>query len=256
MITRLPGNILHQQATNIFSFSTISQKFWFHQIRKWCLLYDLPHPQILLSAPLTKETFKTTVRKKVISYWEDLLRGEAAPKPSLLSFRPSFMSLISNHPIFTIAGSSPSKVAMASVQAAVMLSGRYRTEALCSHWSKKKRGVCLLSDSCSNTVDDINHILTSCPAFDKTRNNFIKYTENYVKKLPFEFQVLLQQLCSSSNPSFCDFLLDASSQPQVISAVQLHGRLLLHHTFCVTRIWIFVIHRERLKMLGRWNSYG
>ena len=129
------------------------------------------------------------------------------------------------------------------------------TEALCSHWSKNKRGVCLLSDSCSNTVDDINHILTSCPALDETRNNLIKYTKNYVKKLLFECQVLPEQLCSSSNPSFCDFLLDASSQPQVISAVQLHGRLLLHHTFCVTRIWIFVIHRERLKILGRWNSY-
>jgi hypothetical protein len=132
----------------------------------------------------------------VIDYWEDLLRGEAAPKPSLLFFRPSFMSKISTHPIFTTAGSSPPKVAMASVQAA-MLSGWYRTEALCSHWSKNKRGVCLLSDFCSNTMDDINHILTSCP-LDETRNNLIKYTENYLKKLPFEFRVLLQKLCSSS----------------------------------------------------------
>ena len=252
MITRLPGNILHQHATSFFSFSTLSQKSWFHQIRKWCLLYDLPHPQILLSAPLTKETFKSIVRKKVISYWENLLRCEAAPKPSLLSFNPSFMSLVSTHPIFTTAGSSPPKVAMASVQA-VMLSGRYRTEALCSHWSKNKRGVCLLSEACSDTEDDINHILTICPALEETRNNLTRYTENYVRKLPSNFQALLQ-LCSSSNQSFCDFLLDASSQPNVISAVQLHGPLFLQHTFCVTRTWIFVIHRERLKMLGRWNS--
>ena len=250
MITRLPGSILHQHATSIFSFSTISKKSWFLQIRKWCLLYDLPHPQILLSAPpLTKETFKTTVRKKVIGYWENLLRDEAAPKPSLLSFRPCFMSLVSTHPIFTTAGSSPPKVAMATVQA-VMLSGRYRTEALCSHWSKNKQGVCLLSDSCSTTEDDINHILTRCPALDETREDLTKYTENYLKKLPLQVQVLLNKLCSSSNPSFCDFLLDASSQPEVISAVQVHGPLLLHHTFCVTRTWIFVIHRERLKKLG------
>ena len=80
MITRLPGSILHQHATSFFSFSTISKKSWFHQIRKWCLLYDLPRPQVLLSAPpLTKETFKSNVRKKVISYWENLLRGQAAP---------------------------------------------------------------------------------------------------------------------------------------------------------------------------------
>ena len=189
MITRLPGSILHQHAKSFFSFSTISKKSWFVQIRKWCLLYDLPHPRTLLSAPpLTKETFRSSVRKKVISYWENLLRDEAAPKPSLLSFRPSFMYLASIHPIFTTAGSSPPKIAMASVQA-VMLSGRYRTEALCSHWSKNKEGVCLLSDSCSNIVDDINHILTSCPALENTRKNLTMYTENYVKKLPPSFKL-------------------------------------------------------------------
>jgi hypothetical protein len=37
MITRLPGNIVHQHATNIFSFSTISQKSWFHQNQKMVL---------------------------------------------------------------------------------------------------------------------------------------------------------------------------------------------------------------------------
>ena len=217
------------------------------------MLYDLPHPQTLLCAPaLTKETFKSIVRKKVIGYWENLLRVEAATKPSLLSFRPSFMSLASTHPIFTTAGSSPPKVAMASVQA-VMLSGRYKTEALCSHWNKNRSGVCLLSDSCANILDDINHILSRCPALEKTRENLTMYTENYVKTLPSCFQIILQ-FCSPSNTAFWDFLLDASTQPKVISAVQLHGPLFLQHVFCVTRTWVFVIHRERLKMLGRWNS--
>ena len=41
MITRLNGNILHQHASNIFSFSTISPKSWFNQIRRWCLLYTV-----------------------------------------------------------------------------------------------------------------------------------------------------------------------------------------------------------------------
>ena len=70
-----------------------------------------------------------------------------------------------------------------------MLSWRYRTKALCSHWSKNKGGVCLLSDSCSNIWDDINHILTSCPALENTRKNLTMYTENYVKKLPPSFKL-------------------------------------------------------------------
>ena len=132
MVTRLQGSLLNQHASNISSSSTISSKSWFHQIRKWCLLYNLPHPQELLSSPLTKHGFKLLVKKKVISYWETILRAEAQPKPSLEFFKPSFMSLTSSHPMFTTAGSSPAKVAMALVQS-VMLSGRYRTEGLCSH---------------------------------------------------------------------------------------------------------------------------
>ena len=255
MISRLSGSILHQHASNIFSSSTISPKSWFYQIRRWCLLYGLPHPQELLSDPLTKLAFRVLVRKKVISYWEDLLRAEAAPKPSLLFFRPCFMSLASTHPIFTTAGSSPAKVVMASVQA-VMASGRYRTEALCSHWSKNKGGVCLLTDLCSNTIDDIPHIITSCPALENTRNMLSQFTRSYIEKLPQDLAAPLRKLCSPTNLSSSIFLLDASTVPEVISAVQRHGHHLLENIYDITRTWIYVTHRERLKMLGRWNSFS
>ena len=53
MITRLNENILHKHAVNIFTLVTISPKSWFHQIRKWCLLYNLPHPlELLATSPL------------------------------------------------------------------------------------------------------------------------------------------------------------------------------------------------------------
>ena len=122
MITRLQGSLLYQHASNISSYNTISNKSWFHQIRKWCLLYGLPHPQELLSSPLSKAGFKTLVKKKVICYWETLLRAEAQPKLSLEYFKPSFMSLTSSHPMFTTAGSSPAKVSMALVQSSLQFS--------------------------------------------------------------------------------------------------------------------------------------
>jgi hypothetical protein len=122
MITRLQGSLLYQHASNITSYNTISSKSWFHQIRKWCLLYGLPHPQELLSSPLSKAGFKTLVKKKVICYWETLLRAEAQPKLSLEYFKPSFMSLTSSHPMFTTAGSSPAKVSMALVQSSLQFS--------------------------------------------------------------------------------------------------------------------------------------
>ena len=249
MISRLPGNILHQHASDIFSSVTISPKSWFHQIRKWCLLYSLPHPLQLLSSPVSKSAFRNLVRKKVVDYWECFLRAESDPRTSLTYFRPCYMSITSTHPLFTTAGSSPAKVAMATVQA-VMLSGRYRTEALCSHWSRNKRGVCLLSDECSDTKEDIPHIIAHCPALQMTREMLTKFTSGYLEKMPPAARPILTQLCSPENPLFCQFLLDCSSLPAVISAVQTHGHLILRHFFCVTQTWLFVIHRERLKILS------
>ena len=100
MISRLPGSILHQHSLNVFSSKTISPKSWFHQIRRWCMLYGLPHPLDFLKSPPTKATFKTFVKKRVIDYWESLLRAEATLLPSLSSFRPAFMSLTTPHPIY------------------------------------------------------------------------------------------------------------------------------------------------------------
>ena len=252
MITRLSGNILNRHAINIFSATTISPKSWFHQIRKWCLLYSLPHPLDLLQNPPSKTVFKSMVKKKVVDYWETVLRAEVDPRSSLEFFKPSYMSLTKSHPIFSSAGSSPSKVAMATLQA-TMLSGRYRTEALCSHWSRNRRGVCLLEESSSDQVEDISHILSHCRALQPTREQLLQFTYKYSLNLPESLQSLLQRLCSPSYEYFCQFLLDCSALPEVISAEQIFGHQVHEHLYCVSRIWIFVLHRERLRKLGRWN---
>ena len=83
MICRLPQNLLHRHAVNYFSSVATFKGSWFQQIRNLCLMYDLPHPQTLLSFPLGKDQFKTLAKKHVISYWEVILRSEAS---SLKSF--------------------------------------------------------------------------------------------------------------------------------------------------------------------------
>ena len=158
MITRLPNNILHAHATNIYKMVTQSRKSWFWKIRDLCLQYNLPHPSLLLASPLPKNNFKRIVKKRILDYWEQKLRHEATNLPSLHYFKPTFMSLLSPHPIWTTAGSSPTKVAMATQQAR-LLSGRYRLEALSSHWTNGS-GTCRLSPSCASD-EDIDHFLTS-----------------------------------------------------------------------------------------------
>ena len=109
------------------------------------------------------------IKSHVISYWENKLRGEAAPLLSLSYFHPSFMSLVKPHPIWTTVGSNPFEVTKA-IQQARFLSGRYRSESLASHWSTNTNGYCL-APTCNTTVETIEHILTECASYRETMRN-------------------------------------------------------------------------------------
>ena len=77
---------------------------------------------------------------------------------------------------FGVSAAAP--VAMATVQAQ-MLSGRYRTQLLCSHWSPFSSQCCQLSQACSNNVEDITHILRDCEALSETREKLYDYVKQY-----------------------------------------------------------------------------
>ena len=256
MIIRLPNNILHQHARNIFEARTISPKSWFQQIRDLCLLYGLPHPLSLLKSQPTKETFKLLVKKKVVDFWESELRLQAKSLKSLKYFNADFMSLTSIHPLFLTAGRSPYKVAMATTQA-VMLSGRYPCDSLLRHFSSKISGICESSATCrdNGVIDDIEHIIQSCPALNSTRERLSDFTYSYVldNNLPPEIGTIITSCCIPSYPQFVSFLIDCSAFPCVISVVQAHGAESLSHFFAVSRTWIYTLHKERLKMRGEWK---
>ena len=253
MICRLPGSILHKHALNIFQSRTIASHSWFHQIRENCLIYGLPHPVEFLTSPLSKFSYKKLIKKRIIDYWEQVLRSEAKPLESLSYFKPNFMSLTKVHPIWFTAGSSPSKVAMATIQAR-MLSGRYRTEYLCRHWSKNTSGFCLLYEACSSTEEHLPHILAHCPALQQIRNKMVNFTVNYCNGIPHIGELVLRYLIPQ-HPLFCHFLLDCSTLPETIKLTQVHGKEVLYHLFHITRTWCYTLHRERLKKLGRWNIF-
>ena len=253
MLSKLPDNILNKVAASLLRSPSLSAKSWLHQIRSICMKYLLPDPLNLLEDPLPKAGFKLLVKKHVLNYWEEALRSEAEdPRYSSLSFfKPRFMSLSSPHPLWTTAGSSPAKVSMATVQAR-MISGRYRSESLCRHWSKNKEGFCLLSPGCSTTVEDLPHILQSCSGLAPVREKLVNFTIKYSNSVP-AYRELILTLSNPTNPMFCQFMLDCSCLPDVTQAVQLHGFAVLHHLFNITRTWVYSLHKHRMKLLGRWN---
>ena len=254
MICRLPGNVLHTYATKVLVSSKPSSRSWFTNIRELCLQYGLPHPLFLLQYPGTKESFKNLTKKHIMDYWEIHLRQYAQSLSSLEYFHPNFMSLATPHPIWTTAGSSSYQISMASIQA-IMLSGRYRTELLCSNWSSDTDGNCQ-APSCKGSAqpEDLRHILAVCNSLAQVRVNLLSFTTKYCQKYP-AIKPIIETYCSPTHPLFCQFLLDCSVLPDIIRARQVTGPDLMSHLFRVTRTWCYCIHKARLKTLNRWHKF-
>ena len=257
MICRLPDNILYHHAVNALTMAKPSYHSWFTEIRNLCIMYDLPHPSILLQAKHSRDSYKKLVKSHVFDYWERKLREKAASLLSLEFFKPAYLSLKSPHPIMTSAGSSPYFVNMAKVQL-IMISGRYRTEALASHWSPSGSKNCQTPQCIGlGKVEDLRHILAECESLDATRNRLSDFTGKYSDKIDVpEIRRIIETYCSSQHPDFCQFLVDCSVLPVVIRAAQEFGSKLVHeHLFRITRTWCYCLHRDRLRILGRWKHY-
>ena len=250
MIARNPSSILHKLGLEFFSHK-LASKSWFSQIRDICLLYQLPHPLSFMLSHQTKESFKSAVKNKVISYWEAKLRLEASGLTSLKYFHPENMSLSSPHPLWLTA-SSPYEVSKATVQAQ-MLSGRYRTELLCSHWSTNTNGWCL-TPSCTglNVKEDLEHILVYCPSLAITRKNLLSFTLKYARANPILYPIL-SVYCNPRHPQFCQFLLDCTCFADVMAISSLYGSTLLNKLLYIGRTWCYSLHRNRARLLDRWE---
>ena len=131
----------------------------------------------------------------------------------------------------------------------LMLSGRYRTEMLARHWSANKSGYCQ-TQSCK----DLEHILAGCPSLEATRSSLLDFTKRYHEQLP-QLHYLKNILWHRSHPSFCQLILDCSILPSVIKTKQQYGPEIYTHLFRITRTWCYCLHKERLKILGRWQHF-
>ena len=140
---------------------------------------------------------------------------------------------------------------MATVQAS-LLSGRYRCGSLLRHWTpSQENGCCKLSPLCLRVLEDVPHIIRWCPSLVNVRRGLIDYTFRYSSTLPLELMSLLRRKCNPDSSTFVDFILDCSTDPDVIRICQELSPEVLDHSFTVTRTWAYILHRERLKMLNQ-----
>ena len=133
-----------------------------------------------------------------------------------------------------------------------MLSGRYRTEYLCRHWSMNSHGYCQ-APSCkeANEVETLSHILLRCPSYELPRKKIVDLWLSTNLHCIFK---LVSDVLLGPPEVLLNFILDASTHPTVISLHQTYGDQVFSIVFHLTRTWCFYMHRERAKLLGQWHS--
>ena len=161
------------------------------------------------------------------------------------------MPLCKSHPIWHSAKNNPDKVSKALVQA-TMLSGRYRTEKLCQHWSKRD-GTCL-APTCvgQKYCEDIEHILVYCPSLSETRSSVFNLWEKMTNQYSYLYPIVSKAL-SSGSTYFCQFTLDCTTLPEVIQLKTIFGDIVIDQLMYITRTFCHSVHRQRLKNLGCWK---
>ena len=250
-LCRLRGgdNLLANHATNIFSSSVSSPKSWFWKLRNLCLQYGLPHPTDWLSSQPTKLQVKSKARSAVLEFWLDKLRDKADSLSSLQYLKSRFLGLTRCHPIFRTCGSSPWEVEKATTQAR-LLSGRYRVEALSGHWVPWNRGgLCTLPGcwgSVGNHKGTVESFLMTCPSLTTTRMALEDFNSRLIQANSILFP--LYNFCLAQDP--VQFMLDCSTMPPVIAAVQVYGENVLSILFKITRNYCHGLHKARTAMLS------
>ena len=249
MITRQRGSHLYVYGIQVLSSSRPSLNSWFQQIRSLCLLYQLPHPIVLLQESITKERFDKLVKSKVINHWELKLREAAADLSSIPYFKPEFMSLTKPHPLWTSCGSNPFESHKA-VTSCRMISGRYLTDKLQSHWTQNRSGYCLLPNCVPGSVGSLEHLLLHCTALSSTRAKLLKLCTNVAQESTHLFTIISNILQSDNELLMMQFILDSSVLPEVIRTTQQFGTCVRDRLMYIGRSWCYSIHRERMRQLG------
>ena len=254
MICHLNGNILQVLAKEAFVGAKASAKSWFHDLRNLCVQYGLPHPLMLLENPLPKKVFKKLCKEKVTEYWHSKLSTKVANLSSLSYLQPHFLSLSSPHPLWTSLDDNPYQASAARIQA-LFLSGRYRTERMCRHWSRNKDGVCLLPSCRSLLISEtIEHVLLHCTGLNDHRRRLELFTEKFAADKPVIQQIISAYMNTEDEYLRMQFLLDCSVLPLVISSFQLHGHIIHQQLYRISRTWCRSLHVARQKILGRYNK--
>ena len=250
MISRLGSEGILDRLGRHALLTACNKGSWFLAARRICQKYSLPDPLIVLQQPLPKARWKSLCKSKVVRWWEEQFRGEAAGLTSLLNFNPLFFSLTKTHRTLSLAG-SPHEVSKAST-VMLMLSGKYITCYHARHWDlSNSSGACKL---CPSTLESpaplgtLQHQLLLCPALQPAYTSSARLWTEFLAARPL-LQPIVAEYTLGSPDSSLQFLLNPSALPSVIRAAQQLGQVVYKDCHYLSRTWCHSTHVLRLKLL-------
>ena len=169
---------------------------------------------------------------------------------SLMIFNTMHLTLQQPSMVWLMAGNSSFECAK-SIVVGKMISGRYRTDYLCRHWTPSNREGFCLADSCIDVKGDLAHMLFLCPSLSFQRERLFKFWIDKSMCLP-DLLHIMKQIVSSPLPVKMCFVLDPSLIPAVNVLCATHGITVLTHVYYLARTFAYYMHRAKLISLGRW----
>ena len=127
------------------------------------------------------------------------------------------------------------------------------------YWSRTNpEGHCQLCLATSHTVTPgtLDHLLLNCQALSEIRKQSVSHWSAYMVDKPFLLPIVTYHTLTpgaEGNKLNMDFLLDPSTCPMVISAVQELGAGVLAHLLYLTRTWCHSHHLKRKRHLKLLN---
>jgi hypothetical protein len=132
-----------------------------------------------------------------------------------------------------------------------MISGRYRSEDMCKHWSSSKQLGHCLAPTCSGVTGDLEHMLLTCSAFQEVRARLTKLWLDRSTQSPALHQ-LIKMVLASPPLVQVQFILDPMVFDGIKMLIELYDFPIIEHVLYLTRTYAYYIHREKMIMLGRW----
>ena len=132
-----------------------------------------------------------------------------------------------------------------------MISGRYRSDFHCRHWTPSNRNGFCLAHTCTGIVGDLVHMLTMCPLLQPTRARLVRFWQERTVGTPVLHNII-HKIIHSPPVVQVQFILNPCSSPPVLAVWGLLNQDHLFHLHYLVRTFAYYLHRAKMISLGRW----